>query len=117
MNQMKTKLITAVCVVCFTFGSLNVSRAAEKPGSVAVAVDAVIVRPACFAVTVLGTALFLVTLPVAATSKSVKQTEEALILKPGRATFVRPLGDLGTLEAESTGHDSETTDDNSGKKD
>lgn len=79
------------------------ARASEKPGTLAVAVDAAVVRPACFVATVLGAALFAVTLPVAATSKSIKQTADALVVKPAQATFTRPLGDLESLELEGQG--------------
>jgi hypothetical protein len=63
----------------------------------AVAADAIVVRPFSFVATILGSALFIVTLPVAAISKSTSVTAEALVLKPGRMTFTRPMGELSTL--------------------
>jgi hypothetical protein len=53
-------------------------------------------RPLCFAATVAGSAIFIVGLPLAVTSRSVRPTAEALILKPARATFIRPLGEFGS---------------------
>jgi hypothetical protein len=63
----------------------------------AVAADALVVRPFSFVATVLGSAIFVVALPVAAISGSTSQTAEALVLKPGRATFTRPMGELSSL--------------------
>jgi hypothetical protein len=59
-----------------------------------VALDALVARPALFAATVVGSAIFVVCLPVAALSKSVKPTAKALVVTPGEATFTRALGDF-----------------------
>jgi hypothetical protein len=66
-----------------------------------IAVDTLIVRPVCFLATVLGSALFVVSLPVAAISKSVRPAAHALVVRPARATFTRPLGDFTSLDADS----------------
>lgn len=63
----------------------------------AVAADALVVRPVSFVATILGSAIFVVALPIAAISNSTSQTAEALVLKPGRATFTRPMGELSSL--------------------
>lgn len=65
------------------------------------AADAVIMRPAMFAATVVGSAIFVVTLPVAALSKSVKSTAHALVVVPAQATFTRPLGDFNYYDSPS----------------
>ncbi|HYR58590.1 MAG TPA: hypothetical protein VEO95_08180 [Chthoniobacteraceae bacterium] len=64
----------------------------------AVAVDLVVARPCWLVATVVGTGLFIVSLPVAAMSKSVNKTARTLVAKPAQATFTRPLGDFSTLE-------------------
>jgi hypothetical protein len=46
---------------------------------------------------VLGSAIFVVSLPVTAISKSVKKTADTLVVKPANATFTRPLGDMDAL--------------------
>ena len=61
------------------------------------ATDALVIRPACLVATVVGSAFFVVSLPVAALSKSVKKTANALVVKPANATFTRPLGDMDAL--------------------
>jgi hypothetical protein len=90
---MKTKLMTAVCVVAVTFAATN-SSYAEASDSVAVAVDAIVARPLCFAATILGSAVFVLALPAALTSGSTKKAAEELVVAPAKATFTRPLGDF-----------------------
>jgi hypothetical protein len=68
--------------------------AGSAPEPEAVAADAVIMRPALFATTVAGSAIFVVALPIAAISGSIKSTARALVVAPGKATFTRPLGDF-----------------------
>ena len=63
----------------------------------AVAADIIVLRPGCFIATVLGSALFLVALPVAAVSGSTHETAEALVLHPARLTFQRPMGELSSV--------------------
>jgi hypothetical protein len=46
----------------------------------------------------LGSALFVVSLPVSAISKSVKPAAHALVVKPAKVTFTRHLGDFSPIE-------------------
>jgi hypothetical protein len=62
------------------------------------AADALVVRPACLVATVVGSAVFVIALPWAAASKSVKKTADTLVVKPAWATFTRPLGDMDALK-------------------
>jgi hypothetical protein len=94
---MKAKLVTTICVLAIGWGSVASSSASENPGPMTVAVDAIVVRPACLVATVLGSAIFVVALPAAAISKSVKKTAHALVVTPANATFTRPMGDMGAL--------------------
>jgi hypothetical protein len=89
---MKTKLIAIVCAA--TMGLATATQASTTPDTSAVAADAVIMRPALFATTVAGTAIFVVILPIAALSKSVKSTADSLVVAPAKATFTRALGDF-----------------------
>src|ERR1041385_2211094 len=93
---MKTKLLTAICVLTLLSGATPTFAAPDK--SLDVVADVGIVRPGCFVVTVVGTALFVVILPVAAISKSTKKTANTLVVNPGKATFTRPLGDFSSLQ-------------------
>jgi len=66
----------------------------------AVGADALVVRPLCFVVTVLGTGLFIVTLPIAVISRSAGKSAHALIGVPAHQTFGRKLGDLSGMDQD-----------------
>ena len=94
---MKTRLITALCAIAVLFGT---TRPAAAYDDLAMAADAVVGRPACFAATIVGSALFVVTLPIAAISRSVDRSAHVFVVLPARATFTRPLGDMEALSDE-----------------
>ena len=95
-ENMKTKLLTALCVVAISLCGVN-QCAANEGDPLDVIADVVIVRPLCLVATTIGSAFFVVCLPFAAISGSVKKTAQTLVVKPARATFTRPLGDMETL--------------------
>jgi hypothetical protein len=94
---MKAKFVTMICVVALTFLSTTPGFAQDDDGPLTAVADTVVVRPACFVATVLGSAFFVVSLPFAAMSKSVKKTAHALVVKPAKAAFTRPVGDMDAL--------------------
>ena len=98
---MKTKSISIVCAL--TFGLLSVAPAygAVERDPTAVGIDAVVGRPLCFAATIIGAGIFVATLPFSLTSHSVKSSAKVLVGTPGKATFVRPLGDFDYCEPDS----------------
>ncbi|SPE51822.1 conserved exported hypothetical protein [Verrucomicrobia bacterium] len=99
---MKTRLFTLLCVLAI--GSLSVTPARANNDynhdMFTVVADTVIVRPGCFAATIIGSAFFVVTLPIAAASKSVKKTAHTLVLTPGKFTFTRPLGEFRNMDED-----------------
>jgi hypothetical protein len=64
------------------------------PTAEQMALDIVLVRPLSLVGTVLGTAVFIVALPINALTLNFKDPARRLILEPAKYTFVRPLGDL-----------------------
>ena len=94
---MRTKLFTAVCVLAIGLVSVTPCRAADKADFGAVVGDVVVVRPLCLAVTLFGAAFFVASLPISAITRSVTRSSEALVAKPAKATFTRPLGDFDAL--------------------
>lgn len=60
--------------------------------------DVVLARPGCLLATLLGSVVFVVSLPIAVTSGSVKETANTLVVDPAKATFTRPLGDFSSLD-------------------
>ena len=94
---MKMKLLTLLCAGVLCLGGINTSRASED-NSLQVVGDLALARPGCLLVTIFGTAVFIVALPIAATSGSVRETADTLVVHPAQATFTRPLGDFSTLD-------------------
>ncbi len=97
---MRAKLISCICVLAVGLYSAAASSESGNSSPLEVAADAVVVRPACLVATVVGSAIFVVALPWAAASKSIKKTADALVVKPAAATFTRPLGDMDSLLEE-----------------
>jgi len=97
VEDMRAKLLTTICVLAVGFGGVASSSASENGNPMEVAADALVVRPACLVATVIGSAVFVVALPAALFSKSVRKTADTLVTKPANATFTRPLGDMDAL--------------------
>jgi hypothetical protein len=92
---MSTKLLTTVlCVLALLLSTITPASAAGDTAATSVAVDVIVARPVSFAMTVIGSALFVVSLPVAIPAKSVEKVARTLIVTPAKDTFTRPLGDL-----------------------
>jgi hypothetical protein len=100
---MKNKIMVMLCVLGLILIGTPRSFASNgeptaNPGSIVA--DALLVRPACLIATIVGGALFIITLPVAVPSKSVHRVAKSLVAKPADATFKRPLGDFTELSAD-----------------
>jgi hypothetical protein len=93
---MKTKVLTAVCAVALLMSGTSQTLAQDDPGVLMLA-DIVVVRPACLVATIVGSAFFVVSLPMSAMAGSVKQAKHILVCAPARAAFTRPLGDMDAL--------------------
>ena len=94
---MKTKLLIILCAIVIGMGNISVSRAGDD-NSIATITDVALVRPGCFLATIIGSAVFVVALPFAAMSRSIRQTADTLVMTPAQATFTRPLGDFSTIQ-------------------
>ena len=94
---MKTKALILLCVLTMGMGNLTVSRAGQDD-DIATIADVTLVRPGCFLATVFGSAIFVVALPIAAISGSVRSTADTLVVGPAQATFTRPIGDFTSIE-------------------
>jgi hypothetical protein len=93
---MKTKLLTAICALSILGTTTPVFAGEDK--TLDTVVDIGLARPGCLAATIAGTAIFIVVLPIAAMSKSVKKTANTLVTTPAKATFTRPIGDFTSIE-------------------
>lgn len=94
---MKTKVLVVLFAIAICFDSLNACRAAEDKSLGAIA-DVTLVRPGCLVATVIGSVFFVIALPIAAMSGSVKQTANTLVVTPAQATFTRPIGDFTSIQ-------------------
>jgi len=87
--------MTLLVTTLMCWGAVTTTRASED--ALMVTGDVIIARPACLVATLVGTVIFVVSLPIAVTSGSVHDTANALVKQPAAATFTRPLGDFSSL--------------------
>ena len=94
---MKKHSLILGCSLALCLGLATPARAMEDGTPEAIAADVLVARPACLVATVAGSAVFVLALPFAAMSKSVKKTARTLVVRPAQATFTRELGALNTV--------------------
>ena len=64
----------------------------EDRNAVSMMFDLVLLRPLGLAATVVGTAFFVVSLPVSALGGNTGEAAKKLVVEPAKYTFTRPLG-------------------------
>ena len=89
MGRMIMTILVVIAVICLSVPAFAADKGDE---AVMVAVDAVLVRPVSLAAVVVGTALFVVTLPFTIPAGGVSKTARVLISEPFAYTFQRPIG-------------------------
>ena len=77
-----------------TVSASDIERAQSRPSAEAMVVDGLIVRPLTLAGTIIGTGIFIVTLPFSAAGGNVGEAGNTLVMEPARATFGPCLGCL-----------------------
>jgi hypothetical protein len=85
--------LCATSLVHATANSSYITRT-EDVSAEAMIVDGLLLRPGGIVATVVGTAVFVVTLPFSIPTRSVDKAAQKLIMDPARYTFVRPLGQV-----------------------
>jgi len=88
------KKMVAILLASMIIFTSSAVFAKEKPDAGNIIGDMVILRPIGVCTLVIGTAFFIVTLPIAVISQSTKQTAEVLVADPFKYTFTRPLGEI-----------------------
>jgi uncharacterized membrane protein len=89
-------LISAL--VCVPFGASalaatqNSSNEVNEVSGSSMTADLILVRPLGIVATVLGCAVFVVSLPFSALGGNTKQASQKLVKEPAAFTFTRPLG-------------------------
>ncbi len=93
MKKMTLAMFIVVLII-----STSMPALADDPSVPNVIMDVVLVRPAGLAAMVVGGAAYIVTLPFAATSRTVKPVSRTLLAGPFKFTFERPVGDFSSME-------------------
>jgi hypothetical protein len=75
-------------------GSYYAAYAADEPSLGSIAVDGLVARPLGIASAIVGAAVFVVTLPFSAMAGNTREVGDALVGRPARFTFRRPLGEF-----------------------
>ena len=70
----------------------------HKPPAGAMVADFVLMRPLGIVATAGGSVLFVLTLPFSALGQNVGDAGQALVVKPAKFTFTRPLGEIHTTQ-------------------
>ena len=87
-----TVQMTAVAQETAVPGKEHPQESADPAGPMLV--DGLLLRPLGLAATIVGTAAFVLTLPFSLPTRSVERTAKALVVKPAKYTFARPLGEF-----------------------
>ena len=92
-NKFSRLLTAATLSVALVAPQITVAQeVGEEPSALAMVGDAIIARPLGAVFTVVGAALFVVTLPFSAAGGNVGEAGKELVVGPAEATFVRCLG-------------------------
>ncbi len=92
-RKISRTLVATVAACLMAFASLGHSQAVdETPSALAMTGDAIFVRPALLATTIVGSAVYLVSLPFSLLGGNADEAGEVLVMGPAKATFVRCLG-------------------------
>ncbi len=71
---------------------------AESGSAEAMVADAIVARPIGLVTTIVGTAVYVVSLPFSLLGGNEKQAREKLVTEPKDFTFKRPLGEFDSLK-------------------
>lgn len=84
--------ITASATEANSSSSYQQTHTSDNASAASMGGDFLLVRPASFTATVVGTGLFVVSLPFSLLSGNVGEAGHKLVVEPAHYTFKRPLG-------------------------
>ncbi len=98
-KMLKTPMIILLIsgLVLIPFGSSALAQDQslyEENSAEQMFVDFLLLRPLGIAVTAVGTAMFIISLPFSASGGNVKEAFQKMMAEPAKFTFARPLGVL-----------------------
>lgn len=88
----RTLLVTLMSAILLIPSANAAPSQKARPSGGAMVADALIGRPFLFAATVLGTGLYVVSLPFSLAGGNAMQAGKVLVVEPAKNTFVRCLG-------------------------
>jgi hypothetical protein len=86
MKKPTVTILIAICIIMTSIPAFGNDQGFETT------MDILLVRPVSLAATVVGTAVFIVSLPFSIPSQSVGSTAQTLVVEPFNYTFTRPIG-------------------------
>ncbi len=92
-HRIRVTLVAAITMLLAVTGTTaHASTVDEEPTALAMMGDALLARPALLAATVVGSAVYTVSLPFSAIGGNASEAGHTLVVEPSKATFVRCLG-------------------------
>lgn len=92
-RKIRVTVVTALIILMTTVGTTaHANTVEEEPSALAMVGDALFVRPALLAATVVGSAVYTVSLPFSVIGGNAGEAGHTLVVGPSKATFVRCLG-------------------------
>ena len=88
----KSLVALAMTVWASAPGFANAASLVDRPSGLAMTADVVLARPLLFVTTLVGTGLFVASLPFSAVGGNVGEAGTTLVATPFKATFMRCLG-------------------------
>ena len=92
VNRLLVGFVLLAALMPATAGQDDEKTGRYYPGAGAMIVDGLIYRPLSLAGTIIGTGLYIVTLPFSISGDNEEQARQRLIIEPANATFNRCLG-------------------------
>jgi len=100
MNKIRKQSVVLLLIITLVFIPFGTSALAtgqnvdEENSGALMTADLILARPLGIVATVLGCAVFIVSLPFSLLGGNTKQASQKLIKDPASFTFVRPLGEF-----------------------
>ena len=91
-GRLKAALLAALMMFSTTSMAAAVNTVDEDPSMLAMTGDLVVVRPVMLVATVVGSAVWLVSLPFSLAGGNAMQAADTLVVGPAETTFFRCLG-------------------------
>ncbi|HTN33939.1 MAG TPA: hypothetical protein VL091_08035 [Marinobacter sp.] len=93
IRKISHTLMATLAACLLAFSSIGHAKAVdESPSALAMTGDALLVRPVLLATTIVGSVVYLVSLPFSLLGGNAGEAGEVLVVGPAEATFVRCLG-------------------------